>query len=104
MKKNQTGATKAVLDFSEKFIAACELIIKQLGEKPFHIRTRLSSSTLDAVLVNLMQNLNKVPTDFAERYNQMIKTDELEELTTIGTTDPTVVRNRFEFVKQSLFR
>jgi hypothetical protein len=54
-------------------------------------------------MVNLMQNLNKVPNDFAERFSQMIKTEELEELTTIGTTDPTVVRNRFEFVKQNLF-
>ncbi len=103
MKKNQTGDTKAVRDFSEKFLAACKIIVLQIGEKPFHIRTRLSSSTLDAVLVNLMQNLNKIPTDFAERYNQMIKSNELEELTTIGTTDPTTVRNRFKFVKQNLF-
>ncbi len=103
MKKNQSGDTKAVRDFSERFISASELVVSSLGEKPFHIRTRLSSSTLDAVMVNLMQNLNKVPSDFADRYQRMIKTEELEELTTIGTTDPTVVRNRFEFVKQNLF-
>jgi len=103
MKKNQSGDTKAVKEFSDIFIRASKLIVNKLGEKPFHVRTRLSSSTLDAVMVNLMQNLNNVPNDFAESYKLMIKTDELEELTTIGTTDPTVVKKRFEFVKQNLF-
>lgn len=103
MKRNQEGDTRAVRDFIERFNRATEIIINLLGEKPFHIRTRLSSSTLDSVIVNLMQNLNRIPDNFSERYNAMIQTEELEELTTIGTTDPTVVRNRFRFVNQNLF-
>ena len=103
MKRNQSGDTRAVRDFNEKFSAASEIIINLLGEKPFHVRTRLSSSTLDSVMVNLMQNLNNVPNDFASKYNILIKTKELEELTTIGTTDAAVVRDRFKFVKRNLF-
>ena len=68
------------------------------------MRTKLSSSTLDAVMVNLMKNINKVPADFSKRYRDMIKLEKLEELTTIGTTDPTTVRERFEFVNQNLFK
>jgi uncharacterized protein with ParB-like and HNH nuclease domain len=104
MKKNQDGETKNVKDFEKNFKKATTFLIEQLGEKPFHLRTRLSSSTLDAVMVNLMKNINKVPSDFAKRYRTMVKLEKLEELTTIGTTDPTTVRERFEFVNQNLFK
>ncbi|SFJ30749.1 GmrSD restriction endonuclease domain-containing protein [Olleya namhaensis] len=104
MKKHQNGDTKEVKDFSEKFKTINSYLIKELGEKPFHLRTRLSSSTLDSVMVNLMQNINRIPTDFKNRYETLIKTEKLEELTTIGTTDPTVVKERFEFVNTSLFK
>ena len=51
-----------------------------------------------------MKNINRIPTDFKNRYEILIKTEKLEELTTIGTTDPTVVKERFEFVNTSLFK
>jgi hypothetical protein len=104
MKKNQEGDTKSVKDFEQNFVKATAFLVKNLGEKPFHLRTRLSSSTLDSVMVNLMKNLNKIPSDFVERYEQLTKTAKLEELTTIGTTDPTTVKERFAFVNQNLFK
>lgn len=104
MKKHQTGDTKEVRDFSEKFKSINSFLISELGEKPFHLRTRLSSSTLDSVMVNLMKNINRIPADFKNRYENLIKTEKLEELTTIGTTDPTVMKERFEFVHTSLFK
>lgn len=103
MKKNQKGGTKNVKEFKDKFLKSTKLIIVLLGDKPFHIRTRLSSSTLDSVMVNLMLNLDKVPKDFVHRYKQLTTSKKLEELTTIGTTDPSIVKERFAFVKQNLF-
>jgi hypothetical protein len=103
MKQNQNGDTKEVHEFSVKFTQAVEIIIKTLGEKPFHIRTRLSSSTLDSVLVNLMKNINKVPSNFTDRYSKVIESRELIEFTTIGTTDPTIIRKRFQLIKEKLF-
>jgi uncharacterized protein with ParB-like and HNH nuclease domain len=104
MKKHQEGDTNEVKDFSEKFERVNSFLIKELGEKPFHLRTRLSSSTLDSVMVSLMKNINKIPADFKNRYDALVKTEKLEELTTIGTTDPSVMRERFEFVNTSLFK
>ncbi len=104
MKRNQDGDTKQVKEFMERFVQSTKYIFGVLGEKPFHLRTRLSSSTLDSVLVSLMKNINKIPSDFKKRYLKLIKTDKLEELTTIGTTDPTVMKKRFEFVTEALFK
>jgi len=104
MKKHQNGDTKEVFEFSEKFKKSTAYIVSTLGNKPFHLRTRLSSSTLDSVMVSLMKNSNKIPSNFKERYKELIETDRLEELTTIGTTDPNVVRERFEFVTDKLFK
>jgi len=103
MKRNQDGQTEDVKDFSEKFIFATDFIIKKIGEKPFHLRTRLSTSTLDSVLIALMNNMNRIPDNFYDRYNKLIKTAKLEELTTIGTTDPKVIKERFEFINRFLF-
>ncbi len=104
MKQNQNGDTPDVSKFKELFIGATKIIIDLLGEKPFHLRTRLSTSTLDAVLINLMKNNNKVPSDFINRFEELKKSEKLIELTTIGTTDPKVVRDRFEYVNNILFK
>jgi uncharacterized protein with ParB-like and HNH nuclease domain len=103
MKRNQDGNTKEVKDFSKKFILTTDFLIKNLGEKPFHLRTRLSTSTLDSVIIGLMNNLNRIPDNFNDRFNELKKSQKLEELTTIGTTDPKIVRERFEFINQVLF-
>lgn len=104
MKNHQEGDTKAVKDFIQNFNRAAEVIIMRLGEKPFHLRKRMSSSTLDSVMVNLMHHIDKVPKDFEERYKDLVKSKRLENLTTIGTTDPTVIKERFQFVKEKLFK
>ena len=51
-----------------------------------------------------MKNIGKVPSNFKKRYNKLIQTEKLEELTTIGTTDPSVMRERFAFVYKELFK
>lgn len=104
MRENQTGDTRIVQEFAALFTESVKIIIDTLGVKPFHIRTRLSSSTLDSVVVNLMESINKVPSDLSERYSSLIESKELTELTTIGTTDPTVIKKRFQLVKEKLFQ
>lgn len=48
MRKNRKGKSREVKLFSEQFLQTCELIIKKLGNKPFHIRGPLNTSVLDS--------------------------------------------------------
>jgi len=103
MKVNQDGSNKRVLKFKSDFKSACKVIVEELGEKPFHIRTRLSSSALDSVIGNVIKHKSKLKKDFKSNYLKLIKTKKFTDLTTIGTTDPTTVRNRFKLVTEYLF-
>jgi len=103
MRQNQNGDTEEVTDFTSSFIEATSIIIQELGEKPFHLRTRLSTSTLDSVLISLMNNNNRIPVNFKDNFITLTTSEELEELTTIGTTDPKTVSKRFDFVNNWLY-
>jgi hypothetical protein len=102
MQKNRHGNTREVLEFRESFPRATKLIIQNLGEKPFHIRGRLNASALDSVFYTIIRYSNQLPADLLARYKELIKDDGFKNLTTTGTTDISVVRDRFELVKKHL--
>lgn len=102
MRKNKDGKTAAVKRFQKNFVATTALIVRELGEKPFHLRGRLNTSALDSVFCVLAENLRKVPTDIGKRYKSLVSDIAFEELTTIGTTDTATVRKRFSLVRQYL--
>jgi hypothetical protein len=102
MRKNRTGNTSAVKRISRLFPRTTELIVDQLGEKPFHLRGPLNTSALDSVFCTLLDNLGRVPKNLYERYQQLIADPAFEEVTIIGTTDTATVSKRFKLVRSYL--
>ncbi len=102
MKRNQSGDTKDVSDFRGYFPKVSEFIVQNLGEKPFHLRGRLNTSALDSVFTVTRQNLNRLPSNYNERFENLKQDKRFHELTTTGTTDTAFVKERFQLVKQRL--
>jgi uncharacterized protein with ParB-like and HNH nuclease domain len=102
MQKNRKGNTPEVLKFRESFPNAAKIILQNLGEKPFHIRGRLNASVLDSVFYTMIRYNDKIPADLSLRYSLLIQDEKFEKLTTTGTTDISVVKGRFELVKEYL--
>lgn len=102
MKKNQSGDTKDVIEFQRYFSETTKFIVSNLGEKPFHLRGRLNTSALDSVFTLTRQNLNKLPNNYADRFDRLRQDETFHDLTTIGTTDTASVKSRFSLVKQYL--
>jgi len=102
MRKNQTGETEDVREFQRIFPEISKYIVEMFGQKPFHLRQRLSTSALDSVFCTLLNYRNHLPNDLTERYQRLINDPAFEEVTTIGTTDTATVRRRFRLVKKYL--
>lgn len=102
MQRNRRGNSDRVNRFQKIFTKTTKLIVEQLGTKPFHVRGPLNTSVLDSVFCTIMDNFGRVPHDISKRYNNLLKDPKFEEFTTIATTDASVLKQRFELVKNHL--
>jgi hypothetical protein len=104
MSKNQSGSTPRVKWFSERFSRGTELVVRALGSKPFHIRGPLNSSALDSVLCTVIENIDKVPNDLADRFAQLKNDKEFRDATFYGTSDVSVLQTRFKAAEKYLIQ
>ena len=102
MQENTEGDSPRVTKFIENFHETSALIVEKLGEKPFHVRGPLNTSVLDSVFCILMESLDQITSDLKKRYNNLCLDPDFVVLTTTGTTDPNVVKDRFKLVRSYL--
>lgn len=102
MEKNKNGDTRKVRRFKEDFPKAAEIILEELGEKPFHVRGPLNTSALDSVFCTILDNLENIPENLNERFRKLLKNKEFQESTYYGTSDSSVLKLRFEIAKDTL--
>lgn len=88
--------------FKEVFPEVCDLIVRELGEKPFHVRGPLNVSVMDSVFSSLINNPRKVSDDFGDKYKSLVKDEAYELATQKSTSDASVVKERFEMVRERL--
>lgn len=102
MDENKSGATSRVVSFAKRFGIATQLVVEQLGKKPFHIRGPLNSSALDSVLCTVIENYKKIPDDFADRFAKLKVREDFRQATFYGTSDKNVLTSRFELARKYL--
>jgi hypothetical protein len=102
MRKNQNCDTDDIKLFRDLFPKVTEMIVEDLGEKPFHIRGPLSTSALDSVMGVILQNYDHIPNDLGDRYGRLIEHNKFIEYTTLATTDASIVKDRFKLVRKIL--
>lgn len=103
-RKYQDGKAKRIESFSESFTKATKLISKTLRKKPFSVRGPLNTSIYDSVFCTTINNINKIPDNFSARYENLLEDPKFIELTTLGTTDAKVVKERFAYVEKKLIK
>ena len=102
MKRHQKATSSRVKRFVRAFPRAAKLVAKKLGEKPFHVRGPLNTSALDSVMAIVIENLDRIPKDVADRYGKLLEDKEFHGATYYGTSDFVVLQKRFEIVKNYL--
>lgn len=102
LRKNIKGDTARVRRFQKQFPIIAKFIADALGEKPFHLRGKLNTSALDAVFCIILDNIDNIPVNLRDRYRLLVKDPAFTEVTTLGTTDTSIVKKRFDLVKKHL--
>ncbi|MDE0040680.1 MAG: DUF262 domain-containing protein [Gammaproteobacteria bacterium] len=101
MKKHDRGTTKKVENFFHVFRKVTEVIVEQMGEKPFHLRGPLNVSALDSVMSVMMENhRNLEERKLGYDYKKLRDNDEFIECTRINTTDTKTVKERIALVRK----
>lgn len=77
-----------------RFNEVCAAVIKQMGEKPFHLRGRLNYGLLDAIMSTL---LNEVPLiDLYVKKEQLLDNENFMNAITRNTSDVAEVKTRLQ--------
>ena len=96
MDKNRTASSNDFKRFIRRFSKAAEIIVKKLGEKPFHVRGPLNTSVLDSIFCTIIINIKNIPNDLKVRFKNLINNDVFDDSTRTATTDTKVLKARFD--------
>lgn len=88
-RRSDEGAYGAMVD---NFRRSTEYIIKQLGDKPFHLRGRLNYGALDSIMTCALADI--APKDLSKRFKVLLKDEEYDAAITFNTSDEAVVETR----------
>lgn len=80
-----------------------DIILNNLGEKPFHIKNGLNSAVLDSVMIAFANNLDNVPHDIGKRYETLYHDQNYYNYCGKSVNDATSVHNRIEMAESFLF-
>jgi hypothetical protein len=76
----------------EHFESSTDYIVKQLGEKPFHLRGRLNYGALDSIMSAVLADI--APDDLSDRFALLLKDNVYNDSITYNTSDEAVVEAR----------
>lgn len=79
-----------------RFCNACEFVVKELGEKPFHLRSRLNYAVLDSIMVSTMVALENGEFKIKRQFEKLLKEKDYIESVSTDTSDAKVIETRFE--------
>lgn len=102
MLEEKKGSSSHAQTFARDFPKVCDLIVSELGQRPFHLRGPLNASALDSVMSVLLTNLKSVPADLSDRYSQLKQDKIFADATYYGTSDVAVLKDRFQRAKDLL--
>ena len=103
MRKNRNPSESSLATSKQVFRKTWAQVLESLGDKPFHGRSGVNVAVLDSVMVAFSDNLNNIPSDIQARYDKLIKDEGFIIKTRQGTTDVSVVNDRFSQAKRDLF-
>jgi len=103
MKAHQHATSPKVKHFFNLLPKVTELIVDELGEKPFHIRGPLNASALESVMCVLFEEFPHIkPTKLQGNYQKLLEDQKFADYTQIGTTDAKTVQDRLKLVRRYL--
>jgi hypothetical protein len=103
MKLHARDSNGALGRFAEQFKEVTSVVIKRLGDKPFHVRGPLNLAALDSVLGVLVRQHEQIPPDLRDRFDRLLEDDKFKEAIYFNTSDNSTVKDRVGLATRYLF-
>lgn len=98
MRQHQNASADKLSEFRDKFTRTCQLVLDQLGEKPFHIWSGLNVAAYDSVFTALSKVEAKP--GLAERYENLVSDADFVKGVRGATADEAIVELRMLLAKK----
>lgn len=102
MSRNREGDAPEVIEFKDVFVETSKVIVDNLGDKPFHLRGPLNAAALESVFCVISENLQNLPDNLLERYENLRSDYDFDEYTYRATSNKKVTEDRYNLVKKTL--
>ncbi len=103
MKKYVKGKGQSNISrFAERFCEVAEIVVQEIGEKPFHIRGPLNLAAMDSILAILIRNPSKIHHDLKDRFEKLIENNAYRSAIFFNTSDPKEVALRLKMAHNYL--
>lgn len=90
--------------FVQDFPKACEILQRELPQKPFAVRGPLNTSIFDSVFCAVLKNIDNLPDDLEDRYLRLVDDQQFVDYTTLATTDTKILKARIDYVESFLIK
>lgn len=91
-------------NFCDSFIKTAEYIDRNLRQKPFNVRGPFNTSLFDSVFCNILKNIDRLPQNLPQLFEELILDSTFIDYTTSATTDEKILTERFKYVEKYLFK
>ncbi len=104
MKQMQNPPPDWLSDVESSFTNTVKLILKNLGEQPFHLRKgKMNAPTYDAVFASYTRHSEKIPKNIKDRYELLKQDFDFRGFTEDRPTGTKSVNGRIEIAERILF-
>ena len=86
----------------ELFTKACEYLLVNVGEKPFHIRNRLNYAVMDSTMYCVCKAVDRDIKGLKGKFTRMLRDEDYVEFVTHNTSDEKIVKERFAIAEKYL--
>lgn len=102
MAENRTAKTTSFKNFKSAFGILTKELLRQVGEKPFHVRGPINLAALDSVYHALLPRANKLPKDLKDKIFNLYNNESYQQSIFYNTSDNVTVENRMKIASKHL--
>ena len=96
MASNRTARTKSFNEFKESFFIVTNELLKQVGERPFHVRGPINLAAIDSIYYALLPKAKNLPKNLNEKIDNLYKDESYKKSIFFNTSDTATVEERLK--------
>ena len=104
MARHKDAESSSFNTFRRDFEKSVSMLAKILEPKPFHVRGPINLAALDSIASLTIRNINKLPSDYADRVKILLNDKGYQDAIFFNTSDHQAVQNRMIITNKILFK